>query len=121
MKTTEVTKGIKNTCPEMIELVKASFPGYEVAFTKCGNIKIVNPLTCICKSGYYHDCKKWYVIGKGWGGYWIRRVKYDLYNKSTNSTFPLHYDRNTGHYWFETFEEALTYLLNRKNNKQIDL
>lgn len=114
-------KTIKEINPKAIELVKAIFSNYEVEYTKCGNIKIINPLNCMCGCYFGHDCKKWYVIGKSFEGYWIRRVKYDLYWKETNSTYPLHYDRNTGRYYFETFEEALTYLLNQKNNKKIDL
>lgn len=37
-------------------------------------------------------------------GYWLRR------QGESGSTFPLHYDRYTGKYGFETFEEAANHL-----------
>lgn len=108
----------KNFLPEELNLVKAYFPNAIVEYTRNGNIRIMNPLTCNCGSYWGHDCKKWYVIGFQTGGFWIRRVKYDLYWKETNSTYPLRYNRKTGNYFFDTFEEALKYFVNSvKNNK----
>lgn len=110
----------KNFLPEELNLVKALFPNAEVSFTTCGNIKIVNPLNCDCDCYWGHPCKKWYVIGFNYDGFWIRRVKWDLHWKETNSTFPLHYNRKTGNYCFETFKEALEYFVNSVKKNKID-
>ena len=46
-----------------------------------------------------------YTIGYTPGiGYWLRR------QGESGSTFPLHYDRNTGKYGFDTFEDAANHL-----------
>lgn len=78
---------------------------------RSGNIKIeLNPAkrqlnyTAHGVSCYYTKPVE-YTIGYTPGiGYWLRR------QGESGSTFPLHYDRNTGKYGFETFEEAVAHL-----------
>lgn len=84
---------------------------FRIRVSKTGSIKIeIEPAkkqlnyTSRGVSCYYTKPVE-YTIGYGNGiGYWLRR------QGESGSTFPLHYDRNTGKYGFKTFEEAVAYL-----------
>lgn len=115
-----------NFSPAEFEIVKKYFNNVEssikVEYTKNGNIRIINLNTCDCVTSWpKNPAKKWYVIGKNKNGYWIRRVKYDLKRKESNSVFPLHYDRKTSRYEFETFAESLIYFVNSVEEFKIGL
>ena len=110
----------KNFLPEELNLVKAAIPYAEVSFTRNGNIRILNPHNDICQSYWRGGCKKWYVIGFSSEGFWIRRVSYSTKYHETASTYPLHYNRTTCKYYFDTFNEALTYFLTKVNTKKIN-
>lgn len=107
--------------------VKKFFPNAIVEFTTRGNIKIANPdnpVTVDYNTWYGkkpYTCAKWYVIGHNYNGWWIRRVRYSIYGRRGGvSCFPLKYDRNTGHYCFNSFDDALAYFTNLVINKKID-
>lgn len=110
----------KNFLPEELNLVKAALPYAEVSFTRNGNIRILNPNNDNYESYMLGRCKKWYVIGYSSEGFWIRRVAYSIKYHETVSTYPLKYNRKTGKYYFETFNEALMYFLIKADTKKIN-
>ena len=69
-----------------------------------GSIKIELEPSKRCKNGWVSKPVE-YTIGYGDGiGYWLRR------QNRCGHTFPLHYNRKTGEYGFETFEDAANHL-----------
>ena len=80
------------------------FRNFKVRVSKSGSIKIeLEPSKCH-KNGWVSKPIE-YTIGYTPGiGYWLRR------QGECGHTFPLHYDRNTGKYGFDTFEEAANHL-----------
>ena len=92
--------------PENVYSIVANknFNKFRIRVAKSGSIKIeLEPAKCY-KNGWMSKPVE-YTIGYGDKiGYWLRR------QGESGSTFPLHYNRNTGKYRFETFEEAANHL-----------
>lgn len=83
------------------------FNCYKIRIAKSGNIKIeLEPAYFRYKGLYgYKVSAVEYTIGYTKGiGYWLRR------QGNSGSTFPLHYNRDTHKYGFNTFKEAEKYL-----------
>ena len=88
-----------------------NFNKFRIRIAKSGNIKIeLEPAkrqlnyTSRGVSCYYTKPIE-YTIGYTHGiGYWLRR------QGESGSTFPLHYNRNTGEYGFKTFEQDVAHL-----------
>lgn len=86
-------------------LENSNFNKFKIrAAKRTGNIKIEIAPSIMYKNGWKSKPVE-YTIGVTEGiGYWIRR------QNNCGWTFPLHYNRNSGKYGFETFEEAVTHL-----------
>lgn len=100
--------------PENVYSIVANknFNKFRIRVAKSGSIKIelvpAREVACINR---FYVSSVWttrpieYTIGYTPGiGYWLRR------QGEFGSTFPLHYDRYTGKYGFNTFEEAANHL-----------
>ena len=80
------------------------FRKFKVRVSKSGSIKIELEPAKHYKNGWVSKPVE-YTIGYGDGiGYWLRR------QNESGSTFPLHYNRKTGAYGFESFEDAVSHL-----------
>lgn len=80
------------------------FKNFRVRVSKSGSIKIELEPSKRYKNGWVSKPVE-YTIGYGDKiGYWLRR------QGDSGSTFPLHYNRKTGDYGFETFEDAVAHL-----------
>lgn len=81
------------------------FNHYKIRIAKSGNIKIELEPAYYRNKGTYKLWAIEYTIGYTKGiGYWLRR------QGNSGSIFPLHYNRNTHEYGFNTFEEAAKHL-----------
>lgn len=104
--------------PENVYSIVANknFNKFRIRIAKSGNIKIElvparDFVSHLYGSNDIYGSAVWtskpieYTIGYTSGiGYWLRR------QGESGFTFPLHYDRNTGKYGFETFEDAANHL-----------
>lgn len=87
-----------------------NFNKFKIRIAKSGNIKIElvparDFVSHLYASSVWTSKPIEYTIGYTSGiGYWLRR------QGDSGSTFPLHYNRHTGKYGFETFEEAVAHL-----------
>ena len=84
------------------------FNQHKISLAKrSGNIKIeIEPARIVCNEWGEHTIPPtFYTIGYTSGiGYWLRR------KTSYNAPFRLHYNRKTGEYGFNNFEEATSHL-----------
>lgn len=79
------------------------FNQHKIRVAKSGNIKIEIKPGDRHLGGWRRPVE--YTIGYTSGiGYWLRR------QGECGHTFPLHYNRNTGKYGFDTFEDAANHL-----------
>lgn len=85
-------------------LTNIVFNNFKIRVSKSGSIKIELEPSKVYKNGWVSKPVE-YTIGYGDGiGYWLRR------QNECGHTFPLHYNRKTGDYGFETFDEAVAHL-----------
>ena len=91
--------------PENVYSIVANknFNKFRIRVAKSGNIKIEIKPGDRHLGGWRRPIE--YTIGYTHGiGYWLRR------QGESGSTFPLHYNRSTHKYGFNTFEEAANWL-----------
>lgn len=97
----------KTITPDNVYSIVANknFNKFRIRIAKSGNIKIELVPAENHVVGFWRSKPIEYTIGYTKGiGYWLRR------QGESGSTFPLHYDRYTGKYGFDTFEDAANHL-----------